>query len=373
MTPARNGRDGGAYLDPVGPDSPPQPGDPGRPAGPAPLLEVQDLTVEFPGPRGRPPLRALSDVSLSVHPGATLGLVGESGSGKTTLCLAILGLVPIASGAIYFDDQDIGALSRRQRRVLSRHLQVVFQDPYSSLNPARTIGQTLSEPLEVHEKLARSERQRQITAMLDRVGLSASAADRYPAEFSGGQRQRIAIARALMVSPKLVICDEPVSALDLSVQAQILNLLADLQRDLSVAYLFVSHDLAVVRHLSTEVTVLYRGQVMETGPARRVCGDPSHPYTQALLAARTGPGGGWIPPPAAPAVQTRPAPPGAADPAPGCPYQDRCAIAADRCRQESPPLRTAATGALAACHLLPTAQPSPHLAGPPAPPLADRP
>jgi len=250
-----------------------------------PLLEVSDLTVEFHQGRRRPPLKALDRVSLCVSPGETLGLVGESGSGKTTLALAVLGLVPVASGQIRFAGHDLARIPRRARRSLSRDLQVVFQDPYSSLNPARTVGKALSEPLEVHERVGRAEQRRRIATMLELVGLPPDAADRYPAEFSGGQRQRIAIARALMVSPKLVICDEAVSALDLSIQAQILNLLADLQRGLSVAYLFVSHDLAVVRYLASQVVVLRRGQVMESGPARTVCEQPSHPYTRALLAA----------------------------------------------------------------------------------------
>jgi ABC-type glutathione transport system ATPase component len=261
-----------------------------------PLLEVSDLTVEFRGGRGRGGrgrVTALDRVSLSMSAGETHGLVGESGSGKTTLALAILGLVPVAAGQIRFDGQDLAAIGRRSRRRLGRDLQVVFQDPYSSLNPARTIGQTLSEPLAAHEHLYRAQRRRRVAAMLDRVGLPAAAAERYPAQFSGGQRQRIAIARALMVSPRLVICDEAVSALDLSVQAQILNLLADLRRELSVAYLFISHDLAVVRYLADTVTVLNHGQVMESGPAQAVCDRPSHPYTRALLAAVPSPDPAW--------------------------------------------------------------------------------
>jgi ABC-type glutathione transport system ATPase component len=254
-----------------------------------PLLAISDLTVKFHRKRLVPPLIALDRVSLSVWPGETMGLVGESGSGKTTLALAILGLVPVASGQIRFAGQDLASIPRRSRRALGRDLQVVFQDPYSSLNPARTVGQALSEPLDVHEPLPRAQRRQRIADMLDRVGLPPDAAERYPAEFSGGQRQRIAIARALMVSPKLVICDEAVSALDLSIQAQILNLLADLQLNLSVAYLFVSHDLAVVRHLSARITVLYRGRVLESGPAETVCSQPSHPYTRALLAAAPSP------------------------------------------------------------------------------------
>lgn len=220
------------------------------------LLDVRDLTVDYPVRRARTPYRAVDGVSLSIAPGETLGLVGESGSGKSTICLSILGLAPVTAGTITFAGQDITRATRAQRRTIGKDLQVVFQDPYSSLNPARTAGQALSEPLEVHEKLPAAQRRDRVAQMLERVGLPPDAASRYPAGFSGGQRQRIAIARALMLSPRLVICDEPVSALDLSVQAQILNLLADLQRDLSVAYLFVSHDQAVVTYMASRIKVL---------------------------------------------------------------------------------------------------------------------
>ena len=253
------------------------------------LLEMADLVVEYPGGRGRPPHRAVNGVSLSIDAGQTLGLVGESGSGKTTLGMAILGLVRPASGRIVFSGKDLTEMRWRERRALSGDLQVVFQDPSSSLNPARTVGRALAEPLEAHESLSRTAKRRRVGEMLERVGLPARTADRYPAEFSGGQRQRIAIARALIVSPRLVVCDEPVSALDLSVQAQIMNLLADLQQELSVSYLFVSHDLGVVRHVSARVVVLYRGEVVESGLTDTVCTQPSHPYTQALLAAETDP------------------------------------------------------------------------------------
>jgi peptide/nickel transport system ATP-binding protein len=257
-------------------------------AGPragGPLLEVTNLTVTIRGSRLRPGVTALRGVSLRVAAGETLGLVGESGAGKSTLAHAVLGLVPVTAGSIRFEGRELAGLNRRSRRGVSRDLQVVFQDPYSSLNPARTVGQALSEPLEVHERLSRAGRRERIAGMLELVGLPADAPRRYPAEFSGGQRQRIAIARALMLSPKLVICDEPVSALDLSIQAQILNLLAEVQRELSVSYLFVSHDLAVVRHLSSRIAVLRGGALVESGPAAQVCDRPAHPYTRALLAA----------------------------------------------------------------------------------------
>jgi ABC-type oligopeptide transport system ATPase subunit len=249
------------------------------------LLRVDDLTVEFPGGRGRAPVRALEKVSLELKPRETIGIVGESGSGKTTLGRAILGLVPIRDGSISFAGGEITHAGFRTRRELSARIQVVFQDPYSSLNPTRTIRDTLAESLEVHEKLPADALDRRIGEMLERVGLPAEVAARFPRHFSGGQRQRIAIARALMVRPELVICDEPVSALDLSVQAQALNLLRELQDELSLSYLFIAHDLDVVRHLSDRVLVLYRGSVVEEGDAKQVCSAPTHPYTRALLEA----------------------------------------------------------------------------------------
>jgi peptide/nickel transport system ATP-binding protein len=249
------------------------------------LLSVQQLSVAY-GRRGRDASSpALKDISLDIAPGETLGVVGESGSGKSTLANAILGLVPIRSGRVFFQGEEITAASTRRRRQLSQHLQVVFQDPYSSLNPSRTIGQTLVEPLLVHRRLSRIQLAEEVSNALTRVGLPTELADRYPPQFSGGQRQRIAIARALMLSPKLIICDEAVSALDLSIQAQILNLLAELQRDLSLSYLFISHDLDVVRHVAHRLTVLYEGEIVESGPTERVYRAPQAAYTQRLLSA----------------------------------------------------------------------------------------
>jgi oligopeptide/dipeptide ABC transporter ATP-binding protein len=323
------------------------------------LLQVTDLTVEFRS-RHRRSVRALDAVSLAVSTGETLGLVGESGSGKTTLALAIAGLVTPASGHIRLAGHVLAPAGRRDRRRLSRDLQMVFQDPYSSLSPARTVSQILAESLQVHESLSRAQARQRVTGMLEQVGLPPEAAGRYPSEFSGGQRQRIAIARALMVAPKLVICDEPVSALDLSVQAQILNLLADLQRDLSVAYLLISHDLAVVRYLASRVTVLYRGRVMESGSAETVCTRPWHPYTRALLAAAPAPDPAQRPSPSEPALLAGgPAPVGRRPPQQpgGCPYHPRCPLAVDRCRTQRPALRAVSTTAQAACHLLPAASP----------------
>ncbi|WP_018685842.1 ATP-binding cassette domain-containing protein [Actinokineospora enzanensis] len=240
------------------------------------LLEIERLGVHY---RDH---QALIDVSLRVMPNTTVGLVGESGSGKTTLGKAVLGLVPVSSGSVRLSGQDITHLRGRARRQLSAQIQVVFQNPYLSFNPGRTIGQAVAEPLTRERPADLGER---VGAMLERVGLDRSAADRYPAQFSGGQLQRIAIARALMPRPRLLICDEAVSALDLSVQAHVLNLLADLQAEHGLSYLFVTHDLAVVRHIADEVVVLRRGRVVESGPVAQVCDTPNHPYTRALLAA----------------------------------------------------------------------------------------
>ncbi|MEY9875070.1 oligopeptide/dipeptide ABC transporter ATP-binding protein [Streptacidiphilus sp. MAP12-33] len=326
-------------------------------AGSPPLLELDGLTVEFGQGRRRPPLRAVDGVSLSVAPGETLGLVGESGSGKSTIGRAVLGLTRVHAGAIRFEGVDITRATPRARRDLSARLQVVFQDPYSSLNPARTIGGTLAEPLLVHERPTARQAAEKVADMLERVGLPPETADRYPTQFSGGQRQRIAIARALMPGPRLVICDEPVSALDLSVQAQVMNLLAELQEAMGLSYLFVAHDLPVVRHLSHRIVVLYRGRVMETGPAEELYARPVHPYTRMLIAAvpepdpgrqrsrRAVPQGGAVA--ARPPLAT----------ATGCAFAPRCAHALDLCHRERPlllpvgaPDRSGPAARSAACH-----------------------
>lgn len=249
------------------------------------LLEVRDLVVEYkPKKLLAKPHRALHGVSLSVQAGRTLGLVGESGSGKTTIGRAILGLAPIASGSITFAGTDITHINRRDRRSLSRDLQVIFQDPYTSLNPAMTIGDILAEPLGV-QGVSRDAARRRIASLLDQVGLPSNAIGRQSNEFSGGQRQRIAIARALTQDPKLIVCDEPVSALDLTTQARVLDLLLQIQRDTGVAYLFISHDLDVVHHVSHDVAVLYKGEIVENGPAAIVTRTPDHSYTKQLLLA----------------------------------------------------------------------------------------
>ncbi|MGN7862631.1 ATP-binding cassette domain-containing protein [Microbacterium sp. 22303] len=249
------------------------------------LLEVTDLVVEYPGKGFRAqPLRALKGVSLDIRPGETMGLVGESGSGKTTLGRAVLGLAPVTRGSIRYDGREIGALSRRARRALSDEIQVVFQDPYSSLNPSLTIEQILTEPLTARGTAAKDAKGR-VQDLLDGVGLPSGVATRLPREFSGGQRQRIAIARALALDPRLIVCDEPVSALDLSTQARVLDLFIEIQERTGVAYLFISHDLAVVRHISHRVAVMYQGELVETGDGDQVTARPAHPYTQRLFLA----------------------------------------------------------------------------------------
>ncbi|RSN66604.1 ABC transporter ATP-binding protein [Actinomadura sp. WAC 06369] len=249
------------------------------------LLTVEDLRVSFPGKGFRAPrTEVLKGVSLEVRPGETLGLVGGSGSGKTTIGRAVLGLAPVRSGTITFAGERIERATARQRRRLARDLQVVFQDPYTSLNPSRAVGDTLAEPL-LAQGTGRRDARRRVGDLLDRVHLPADAAARLPREFSGGQRQRVAIARALAIGPKLIVCDEPVSALDLTTQRTVLDLLLEIQERTDVAYLFVSHDLAVVRSMSHRVAVLHRGEIVETGDAARVTGDPRHPYTRSLLLA----------------------------------------------------------------------------------------
>lgn len=247
------------------------------------LLAVRDLRVSFPGKGWRAPeTEVLKGVDLTIRPGETLGLVGESGSGKSTIGRAVLGLAPVRSGSITFDGERIERADARRRRTLSRDLQVIFQDPYTSLNPARTIGDTLAEPLIGQGAAAREARGR-IGELLDRVHLPADAAERLPREFSGGQRQRVAIARALALRPRLVICDEPVSALDLTTQRTVLDLLLEIQEQTGVSYLFVSHDLSVVRFMSHRVAVIHRGEIVETGDAATVTSEPSHSYTRTLL------------------------------------------------------------------------------------------
>ena len=254
-----------------------------NPAGP--VLAIEHLAVDYGGHRSRGAHRAVNEVSLDVAAGETVGLMGESGAGKSTIARAVLGLVPVTSGKVFFAGKDITHAPHAERKALARDLQAVFQDPTSSLNPARTVGSTLAEPLTAQGIRDRPAVRERVRVMLEKVGLPPEAAGRYPAQFSAGQRQRIAIARALMLSPRLVICDEVVSALDLSVQAQVLNLLARMQADTQLSYLFISHDPEVVRHVCDRLVVLYRGRIVESGPVARVMSAPAHPYTAALLAA----------------------------------------------------------------------------------------
>ncbi|MEU1606193.1 ATP-binding cassette domain-containing protein [Micromonospora matsumotoense] len=276
-----------------------------------PLLAVHDLVVDL--GRRRTATRAVDRVNLTVAAGETVGLVGESGSGKSTIARAILGLAPVTGGRIAIDGVDVTHAGRRQRRALSHDVQLVFQDPFSSLNPARRIGDSLVEPLLNRRGVDPARRRTLVAEALGRVGLPAEAVHRYPGQFSGGQRQRIALARALVGAPRLLVTDEPVSALDLSVRAQIINLLADLQAELGFGHLFIAHDLAVVRHLSHRMLVLHQGRVVESGDAETVYRRPAHPYTRALLAAVPVPDPG--PARAALAAFARQPPP--AGPAPG--------------------------------------------------------
>ena len=317
-------------------------------AGPA--LEVRDLTVRYGRSAGRgaktPP--AVDGVSFGIAPGETLGLVGESGSGKSTIGKAILGLAPATSGRILLHGTDITRTSLRKRRAVAIDLRVVFQDPYSSLNPAQTIGQTLTEPLRVL-LVPKEQRRARAAEALAAVGLPADAIARYPAQFSGGQRQRIAIARALVCDPQVIVLDEPVSALDVSTQAQVLNLLADLRDARGLALLFIAHDLGVVRFLAQRVVVLYRGQVMETGGVEEVTQRPRHPYSIALTAAAP------VPQPAEQArrraarealgIGTAGATPPAAG---GCPFATRCPLVTGICRTERVPLTPAGDGSASA-------------------------
>jgi oligopeptide/dipeptide ABC transporter ATP-binding protein len=319
----------------------------------APLLEVRDLSVHY--RTRRRTVEALDNVDLHMMPSETVGLVGESGSGKSTLARALLGLAPIRSGSVSFEGEDVTHLRFRDRRRVYRQMQIVFQDPYSSLNPSRTVGRTLAEPIEANGERDRPAARERVRSMLERVHLPPDAADRYPRDFSGGQRQRIAIARALILSPRLVILDEALSALDLSVQAQILNLLRELQVAFGLSYLFISHDLEVVRYFCDRVVVLYGGQVMESGPAEHVAERPAHPYTHALHQASPVPN---------PRIQrqrglvrtravTEPANGVATVADQACPFAPRCPYAESRCWNEKPTLLGAHGSGLVACHRYP--------------------
>jgi oligopeptide/dipeptide ABC transporter ATP-binding protein len=319
------------------------------------LLDVRNLVKHFTVGGGMfggraGVVRAVDGVSFTLKRGETLGLVGESGCGKTTTGRCILQLERPTSGQVMFEGQDLAALSDADVRPFRRRMQVIFQDPYASLNPRMTVGQILAEPLAVHGLVPdRDGRRTRVRELLTRVGLLPQHADRYPHQMSGGQRQRVGIARALAVEPSLIVCDEPVSALDVSIQAQIINLLEDLQAELGLTYLFIAHDLAVVRHISDRVAVMYLGKIAEITDRRELYESPRHPYTKALLAAVP------IPDPVLEAERIHSVlmgeVPSPLNPPPGCVFHPRCPIAIDRCREEVPPLREVAPGHRAACLL----------------------
>jgi len=316
------------------------------PTSTEPLLRVQNLTVHFPigAKRHGQVVRAVDDVSFNVRSKTIVGLVGESGSGKTTTGRALLRLFAPTAGRIVFDGTDITALNESRMLPWRRRMQIVFQDPYASLNPRMTVAEILGEALDTHG-LAQDRRDARIGELLERVGLHADHRQRYPHEFSGGQRQRIGIARALAVEPDFIVADEPVSALDVSVQAQVLNLLQDLQRDLGLSMLFVAHDLAVVDYLCDDVVVMYLGRVMERGPTRRVYDNPRHPYTRALLSAAP------VPDPRAPRsrILLKGEIPSPVNPPSGCVFRTRCPHAAEVCAAAIPSARDLGDGHHAAC------------------------
>jgi oligopeptide/dipeptide ABC transporter ATP-binding protein len=309
------------------------------------LLEFSDLRVHYPVRSAV--VRAVDGVSLSVGPGETVGLVGESGCGKSTLGRSAMGLVPVTSGSIRLDGQEIAGRSRAALRPLRPTMQMIFQDPYASLNPRMSVGRILEEPLIVHRRGDATQRRERVRWLMDKVGLRPEAASRHPHEFSGGQRQRIGIARALALAPRLVICDEPVSALDVSVRAQVINLLMDLKSELGLAYLFISHDLSVVEHVSDRIAVMYLGRIVELADRRTLWTRPLHPYTRALISA--------VPAvsPDAPATERirlvgdLPSP---IDPPSGCTFRTRCPLATADCAVSAPELRRLAADHHVACH-----------------------
>jgi peptide/nickel transport system ATP-binding protein len=321
----------------------------------APLVDVAGLVKHFPGKRaffglGRPgaPVRAVDGVSFTIGAGETLGLVGESGCGKSTVGRSILRLIEPTAGRVRVAGEDVFALAAGPLRALRRKMQIVFQDPYGSLNPRMTVRQTLAEPLAIHRLASGADVPRRVAALLDEVGLDTAFADRYPHELSGGQRQRVGIARALSVEPAFIVCDEPVSALDVSIQAQVLNLLSDLRGTRRLTYLFIAHDLAVVRHIADRVAVMYLGKIVELATAKALYATPRHPYTRSLLSAVP------VPDPAAQRqrIVLQGDVPSPANPPPGCPFHPRCPHPKknDRCRTEVPVLREVAPGQTAACH-----------------------
>jgi oligopeptide/dipeptide ABC transporter ATP-binding protein len=319
-----------------------------------PLLRVTDVKKYFPITQGIifqrevGRVHAVDGVSLEVHPGETLGVVGETGCGKSTLARLISRLLPVTEGTIEFDGRDITNLKGGGLRLLRREIQMIFQDPYSSLNPRKRVGAIIGDPFDIHGIADGKERKQRVQELMEVVGLNPEHFNRFPAEFSGGQRQRIGVARALALRPKLIICDEPVSALDVSIQAQVINLLDDLQNEYKLTYLFIAHDLSVVRHVSNRVAVMYLGKVVELADAGRLYAEPKHPYSGALLSA--------VPVADPDLAEQRqrviltgdvPSP---IDPPSGCRFHPRCPKAQQRCVDEEPPLERKASGDLAACH-----------------------
>ena len=316
-----------------------------------PLLEVRELKTHFPIhsgvlQRSKAAVKAVDGVSFQIERGETVGLVGESGCGKSTLGKTLLRLIEPTSGQIFFKGREVTSLSQRRLRPLRRHMQMIFQDPYSSLNGRMTVEQIVGEGLRIHRLVPKREVSQRVRELLEAVGLNEQYARRYPHEFSGGQRQRIGIARSLALQPDLIVADEPVSALDVSVQAQIINLMVDLQKQFNLTYLFVAHDLAVVEHISDRVIVMYLGKIVEQAAVQALYSSPLHPYTSALIASvpsldptqrRRQVLGGDVPSPV--------------NPPPGCAFHTRCPLVEDRCRVETPPLREVRPGHFAACHL----------------------
>lgn len=318
------------------------------------LVSVKDLTKHFPIMKGVirrkvGAVKAVDGVTFDIYRGETLGLVGESGSGKSTTGRVILQLDPVTSGSVQFDGQELTELSAEQVRKIRPRMQMVFQDPHASLNPRMTVASIIGEPLKEHGTGRRRERHDRIEELLRLVGLDPTHANRYPHEFSGGQRQRIGVARAIALNPEFVVCDEPIAALDVSIQAQVVNLLENLQSDLGLTYLFISHDLSMVRHLADRVAVMYLGRIVELAPVDELYDEPKHPYTQALHSAVP------VPDPVVESERERvilegdiPSP---INPPSGCPFHTRCPIAEERCSREVPDWRQASNGHWVACHL----------------------
>ncbi len=318
-----------------------------------PILQIEDVVKHFPVSTGwfkqKAWVRAVDGVSFTVDEGTTLGVVGESGCGKSTLARLILRLIPVTSGHVFFEGTELTALTNADMREFRQHLQIVFQDPHASLDPRMTVESIISEPLRIFDQGSRAEQRMRVFELMDLVGLNTSFAKRYPHEFSGGQRQRIGVARALALNPSVIICDEPVSALDVSIQSQILNLLEDLQKQLGLTYLVIAHDLAVVRHISDEVAVMYLGRIVEKASSEALYANPRHPYTKALLSAVP------IPDPQVERQRQRiileGTPPSPRELFHGCPFYSRCPIREPDCEYTPAALALVAEDHFAACHL----------------------